>query len=142
MKIAGRLASAGAATAVLAASLILGASPASAATSPAVLSFFSGGCAGGLVGLQATGSIDSGFGSITSLSLDFFGADTFSDDHLIGPIAVLNASGGINYVAQVCLSSSTLNEDIGQDEVYAIVGIATSSGSGLRLKTNEITHSF
>jgi len=129
-------------TATLLGASVLGVPAASAASaSTPTLSLFSGGCQSGLVGLQISGSIAASFGTIRSVSVDIWGADTFSDDHLFGPFVDVSAPLGSSYVAHLCLPASTLNEDVGEDEIFAIVRVSTGT-SGFVLRTNELDHSF
>jgi hypothetical protein len=81
------------------------------------------------------------------ITVDFWGADTFFDDHLIGPfdnpgpISPVGAVGFATYEADFCLPFSTLDEDDGEDEVYAKVSFAFS-GRSFTLRTNEVSESF
>jgi hypothetical protein len=63
-----------------------------------------------------------------------WGEDSFSDDFLYGPdpAALVATSQGLQYKGQALMRTSVLNEDWGQDEVYAGVRLLRPNGSTLR----------
>ena len=66
-----------------------------------------------------------------------WGDDEWYDDFLGGPFIQSYSWGGF-YSIDFCMNKSTLNEDWGQDEIYAIVDV---SGGG-SVRTNKITGYF
>jgi hypothetical protein len=128
------------ATALAGITLSMGASPASAATTTPQLGFFAGGCEPGRVGLQISGRIDAA-APISRVTLDVWGSDSVWDDHLFGPSIDPQAPLGANYVGRLCLLPSTLDEDVGEDEIYVKV-IVTGNGHSFYQQTNTIQHSF
>jgi hypothetical protein len=137
------------AVAALAATLALaGASGAEAATN-AHLGLFSGDngvCPTNRIGVAVSGFTDIPHPQGMNVVVELWGSDTFSDDFLERESPeVMNfpmPQGG-TYLVQRCVLNSTLDEDWGEDEVYAKVFItdrATNQTIGLR--TNEISHSF
>jgi hypothetical protein len=74
-----------------------------------------------------------------------WGEDTFSDDYLYGPDpAGLSATDkGLEYKGLAVMRSSILNEDWGQDEVYASVRLFKSNGATVRTaRSQTISGSF
>ncbi|MGW4465121.1 hypothetical protein [Micromonospora sp. NPDC004704] len=63
-----------------------------------------------------------------------WGDDEWSDDLLGGPYSSYSESSG-SFSTAVCMNSSTLNEDIGQDEIYA--GVRVYDHAGVQRETAE-----
>jgi hypothetical protein len=104
-----------------------------------------GGC-GGLdrIGVQVFGTLDPIFPNGVRITVELWGADTFSDDFrerwTFEELAFPNPP---NYTVQRCVQLSTLDEDLGQDEVYAKVFVNNrGSGGRVSLRTQEISASF
>jgi hypothetical protein len=128
-------------TAALAGAAIgLTTAPASASTPTATLGFFTGGCTPDRIGLLISGTVDAA-APITRVSVDIWGSDSFFDDHLFGPFIDARAPLGSAYASELCLLPSTLDEDDGEDEIYANVQIS-GNGKVFNLRTNQISHSF
>lgn len=99
---------------------------------------------------EAQGLIARGY----NVTFRLWGSDTFSDDFLFGPSpsSLTATSQGLAYEGSAVVRSSLLNEDWGQDEVYAGVRLVTSygyvnnkprEGSTVRSATsNEISRYF
>jgi hypothetical protein len=64
-----------------------------------------------------------------------WGDDEWSDDFLGGPFVQSYPWGGGYYFVEFCMNKSTLNEDWGQDEIYA--GVRVFDGSGRQRETVE-----
>jgi hypothetical protein len=88
-------------------------------------------------GMRVKGETD-WYSPTLSIAVDLFGDDPSYDDHLTGPITFQNVGGWGHYQVEFCVNSSTLNEDWGQDEVYATVGF---SGGGFA-RSNVIERHF
>jgi len=69
------------------------------------------------------GSYPSGFRAVVSL----WGDDPSYDDKLLEPVVETFGSWATGYWVYLCVDSSTLDEDWGEDEVYARVSICGSS---------------
>src|SRR4051812_14294286 len=71
-----------------------------------------------------------------------WGDDTWSDDFLAGPFVHYYGFGNF-YSIDMCANSSTLNEDWGEDEVYAGVRVYDSSGHQTEaVESNRIVRYF
>jgi hypothetical protein len=113
------------------------AGPAAAAT--ATLSIPYRGCVGGdgrnydytLRVQGTTGYYPSGI----RVEARLWGEDTFSDDFLGGPYVFASTFSGF-YSIDFCANSSTLDEDWGQDEIYAGVRVYDRS-TGRQVETVE-----
>jgi hypothetical protein len=72
-----------------------------------------------------------------------WGEDEWSDDFLGGPYVLSSAFSGF-YMIDVCVNSSTLNEDWGQDEIYAGVRVYDASTGKQRevVESNRIRDYF
>jgi hypothetical protein len=89
-----------------------------------------------------------------NVTFRLWGSDTFSDDFLFGPSpsSLTATSQGLAYQGSAVVRSSLLNEDWGQDEVYAGARLVTSygyvnnkprEGTTVRsARSNEISRSF
>jgi hypothetical protein len=69
---------------------------------------------------------------------NLWGEDTFFDDHLLGPspASVQVTSKGLEFHGKALVQNSLLNEDWGQDEVYAGVKLVKSTS----YVNGKITH--
>jgi hypothetical protein len=117
--------------------------PAQAATRTVRLDIRGGNGCGSLVDLVVSGQVDEA-NPISQVRADFWGADGGifgSDDHLIGPLNLAPVGGGAFFSADVCIASSVLDEDVGQDEVYANVTVI-GNGRSITVRTNEIHANF
>ena len=70
-----------------------------------------------------------------------YGDDSWSDDKLADYVVSYNAAPG-HYQYQLCVNTSTLNEDWGNDEVYARVDFVDHAGHVRRVETNVIKGDF
>jgi hypothetical protein len=82
-------------------------------------------------------------GRRTSAQWSLYGADSIYDDFLDGPnLATLRASSrGLEYNATRVLATSKLNEDWGEDEVFATIKIYSEKGIKFG-SSNQIHRSF
>jgi hypothetical protein len=120
--------------------LTVGVSSASAANIDATLNFFSGLCDAPLVGLEVSGRFNTQLVPI-GVSVDIWGADTFFDDHLVGPVDMAFGWSSGKFDEFLCVPPDTLDEDDGEDEIY-IKGTVTVTTGSLSYQSNEISHSF
>jgi hypothetical protein len=65
-----------------------------------------------------------------------WGDDEWYDDFLLGPVVQSYSFSGSYYI-DLCVNRSTLNEDIGQDEIYAGVRVYDASTGALKEKVES-----
>ncbi|MEU1689289.1 hypothetical protein [Micromonospora sp. NPDC005707] len=89
--------------------------------------------------VQVSGATSRWYYDKYSVEVRIWGDDEWSDDLLGGPYRTLydNSSGGGPgyYTFAVCMNSSTLNEDVGLDDIYA--GVRVYNASGVNSETAE-----
>jgi hypothetical protein len=128
--------------------LVLTGASAAQAANTARLSLFvdsEGGCNGlNRIGVQVNGTLNPTFPNGVRITVELWGSDTFSDDFLERwTVKELPFPNPASYFVERCVLFSTLDEDIGQDEVYAKVFVDNRGPGGrVSLRTQEISTSF
>ena len=108
--------------------------------------------ASGLYNVTVCGNVSNAYPGGAYTEIRLWGSDTFSDDFLFGPWVTTAIDYGAypcpeggsgNIYASFLVSGSTLNEDWGEDEVYAGVRARNNrNGSVQTFSTNTISRSF
>jgi hypothetical protein len=136
MDIRAKLAAAGAATAVLAGS-IAAAAPAGAATPEyARLTITPAGYGYYTVTVAGHANI-TGTPPQFNLAVNLYGEDEWFDDFLTSQSLHRTDPAG-NFGVQFNVFHTVLNEDWGQDEVYAVASVRDKNGSDHRIRTNTV----
>lgn len=108
--------------------------------------------ASGLYNVTVCGNVSNAYPGGAYTEIRLWGSDTFSDDFLFGPWVTTAIDYGAypcpeggsgNIYASFLVSGSTLNEDWGEDEVYAGVRARNNRNGSLQtFSTNTISRSF
>ena len=123
-----RLAVVGAAAAAVVA---LGAVPAQAATATLSIPFVNCENSQGTIFdyyMRVDVTLSGTYGYGGHIIVRIWGDDSFSDDLLLGPVRWDFGPFASRVFVDLCVNSSTLDEDIGEDEVYAGVRVFNSNG--------------
>jgi hypothetical protein len=94
--------------------------------------------------LRVAGDVDGSYPSGFRADVGLWGDDEWYDDKLLGPVSETFGSWATGYWVYLCVDSSTLDEDWGEDEVYARVSICVP-GSGVcaeNARSNVIERHF
>jgi hypothetical protein len=126
-----------AAVAALTAAVLAGPGAARASAATAALSIPYSGCVNSYgthfdYTMRVQGTTANYYGMRVDVRL--WGDDEWYDDFLGGPFVQSYTFGGF-YSVDFCMNKSTLNEDWGQDEIYA--GVRVFDGSGRQRETVE-----
>lgn len=108
--------------------------------------------ASGLYNVTVCGNVSNAYPGGAYTEIRLWGSDTFSDDFLFGPWVTTAIDYGAypcpeggsgNIYASFLVSGSTLNEDWGEDEVYAGVRARNNRNGSLQtFRTNTISRYF
>lgn len=108
--------------------------------------------ASGLYNVTVCGYVSNAYPGGAYTEIRLWGSDTFSDDFLYGPYVTTAIDYGLypcpeggtgNIYASFLVSGSTLNEDWGEDEVYAGVRARNNRNGSLQtFTTNTISRYF
>jgi hypothetical protein len=92
--------------------------------------------------LKVSGAVDGSYFPGFRARVTLLGDDTWYDDKLVGPVEETFGYWFSDYYVYLCVDSSTLDEDWGEDEVYARVSICGPSSCPESADSNVIERYF